>query len=137
MKCFLESSASAPALAAIAIFFAAMFGAISSARRDALVDSQHRSQDRARRRLLSHDVVAERLSRVSPASAGNPSSLAELIKAQPRNAELYSLRAMEDEQQLDFIAANPIGKPTSTTPPIRSALSSRWPISITAACVRG
>ena len=32
-------------------------------------------------------------------------ALAELIKAQPRNAELYSLRAMEDEQQLDFIAA--------------------------------
>ena len=28
-----------------------------------------------------------------------------LIKAQPHNAELYSLRAMEDEQQLDFTAA--------------------------------
>ena len=32
-------------------------------------------------------------------------ALAELIKTQPRNAELYSLRALEDEQQLDFTAA--------------------------------
>ena len=31
--------------------------------------------------------------------------LGTLIKAQPRNAELYSLRALEDEQQLDFNAA--------------------------------
>jgi hypothetical protein len=28
-----------------------------------------------------------------------------LIKSQPHNAELYSLRALEDEQQLDFTAA--------------------------------
>jgi tetratricopeptide (TPR) repeat protein len=32
-------------------------------------------------------------------------ALADLIKSQPRNAELYSLRALEDEQQLDFAAA--------------------------------
>ena len=32
-------------------------------------------------------------------------ALADLIKSQPRNAELYSLRALEDEQQLDFTAA--------------------------------
>ena len=32
-------------------------------------------------------------------------ALADLIKSQPRNAELYSLRALEDEQELDFIAA--------------------------------
>ena len=31
--------------------------------------------------------------------------LGNLIKAQPRNAELYSLRALEDEQQIDFTAA--------------------------------
>jgi hypothetical protein len=31
--------------------------------------------------------------------------LGELIKAQPAAAELYSLRALEDEQQLDFSAA--------------------------------
>ena len=32
-------------------------------------------------------------------------ALADLIKAQPRKAELYCLRAREDEQQLDFSAA--------------------------------
>ncbi len=32
-------------------------------------------------------------------------ALAGLIKTQPSNAELYSLRALEDEQQLDFTAA--------------------------------
>ncbi len=32
-------------------------------------------------------------------------ALGDLIKRQPRNAELYSLRASEDEQQLDFTAA--------------------------------
>ena len=32
-------------------------------------------------------------------------ALADLIKAQPRSADLYSLRALEDEQQLDFTAA--------------------------------
>ena len=32
-------------------------------------------------------------------------ALGDLIKAQPHNAELYSLRALEDEQQLDFVAA--------------------------------
>jgi predicted Zn-dependent protease len=31
--------------------------------------------------------------------------LADLIKSQPRNADLYSLRALEDEQQLDFVAS--------------------------------
>jgi tetratricopeptide (TPR) repeat protein len=32
-------------------------------------------------------------------------ALADLIKSQPHNADLYSLRAMEDEQQLDVTAA--------------------------------
>jgi predicted Zn-dependent protease len=32
-------------------------------------------------------------------------TLGELIKKQPKDAELYSLRALEDEQQLDFTAA--------------------------------
>ena len=39
-----------------------------------------------------------------PPSETRP-ALGELIKAQPHNAELYSLRALEDEQQLDFTAA--------------------------------
>ena len=32
-------------------------------------------------------------------------ALSGLIKTQPQNAELYSLRALEDEQQLDCAAA--------------------------------
>jgi len=32
-------------------------------------------------------------------------ALSELIKKQPKDGELYSLRALEDEQQLDFAAA--------------------------------
>jgi hypothetical protein len=32
-------------------------------------------------------------------------ALGELINAQPKNSDLYSLRALEDEQQLDFQAA--------------------------------
>jgi cellulose synthase operon protein C len=32
-------------------------------------------------------------------------AISELIKTQPHNAELYSLRALEDEQQLDSVAA--------------------------------
>ena len=32
-------------------------------------------------------------------------ALSEMIKAQPHNADLYSLRALEDEQQLDASAA--------------------------------
>jgi tetratricopeptide (TPR) repeat protein len=39
-----------------------------------------------------------------PPSETRP-ALTELIKAQPHNAELYSLRALEDEQQIDFTAA--------------------------------
>ena len=39
-----------------------------------------------------------------PPSETRP-ALSELIKAQPNSADLYSLRALEDEQQLDFTAA--------------------------------
>ena len=39
-----------------------------------------------------------------PPSETRP-ALGDLIKAQPKNADLYSLRALEDEQQLDFTAA--------------------------------
>ena len=39
-----------------------------------------------------------------PPSETRP-ALSELIKAQPKNADLYSLRALEDERQLDFSAA--------------------------------
>ena len=39
-----------------------------------------------------------------PPSETRP-ALGDLIKAQPKNSDLYSLRALEDEQQLDFTAA--------------------------------
>jgi predicted Zn-dependent protease len=39
-----------------------------------------------------------------PPSETRP-ALGELLKAQPKSADLYSLRALEDEQQLDFNAA--------------------------------
>jgi tetratricopeptide (TPR) repeat protein len=39
-----------------------------------------------------------------PPSETRP-ALTDLIRSQPRNADLYSLRALEDEQQLDFAAA--------------------------------
>ncbi len=39
-----------------------------------------------------------------PPSETRP-ALTDLIRTQPHNAELYSLRALEDEQQLDFTAA--------------------------------
>jgi cellulose synthase operon protein C len=39
-----------------------------------------------------------------PPSETRP-ALGNLIKSQPGNADLYSLRALEDEQQLDFVAA--------------------------------
>lgn len=39
-----------------------------------------------------------------PPSETRP-ALTQLIKSEPRNADLYSLRALEDEQQLDFNAA--------------------------------
>ena len=49
---------------------------------------------------LPHGAVAFR----RPPRETRP-ALGDLIKTQPRNAELYSLRALEDEQQLDFTAA--------------------------------
>lgn len=49
--------------------------------------------------LPSGDVAFRR-----PPSETRP-ALSDLIKVQPQNAELYSLRALEDEQQLDFSTA--------------------------------
>ena len=44
-------------------------------------------------------------------------ALGELIKAQPRNADLYSLRALEDEQQLDKrLGSSPAGQPLPVRP---------------------
>jgi len=44
-----------------------------------------------------------------PPSETRP-ALGELIKSEPRMPIFYSLRALEDEQQLDFSAAERIGR---------------------------
>ncbi len=105
MKYFLESSSRRLRLAALAVFFAAVFGAIGALGE---LPSWIRNIDAGtalegvffRMMALPNGAVAFR----RPPQETRP-ALAELIKAQPRNAELYSLRATEDEQQLDFIAA--------------------------------
>ena len=106
MKCFPESSSRRHLrLAALVIFFTGAFGAVAALGE---LPSWIRNIDAGtalegvffRMMLLPNGAVAFR----RPPQETRP-ALAELIKSQPRNAELYSLRAMEDEQQLDFIAA--------------------------------
>ena len=103
MKYFLESSSRRLRLAALSVFFAAVFGAVAALGE---LPSWIRNIDAStalegvffRMMSLPNGAVAFR----RPPQETRP-ALAELIKSQPRNAELYSLRAMEDEQQLDFI----------------------------------
>ncbi len=92
-------------LAALATFFAAIFGAVAALGE---LPAWIRNIDAStvlegvffRMMSLPNGAVAFR----RPPSETRP-ALADLIKSQPHNAELYSLRAMEDEQQLDFTAA--------------------------------
>ena len=105
MKYFLESSSRRMRLAALATFFAAICGAVAAFGE---LPSWIRNIDASsalegvffRMMSLPNGAVAFRRlpSETRPA-------LADLIKSQPHNAELYSLRAMEDEQQLDSTAA--------------------------------
>ena len=105
MKYFLDSSFGRVRLIALAIFFAALGWSISALGE---LPSWIRNIDASsaieavffRMMSLPNGAVAFR----RPPSETRP-ALAGLIKAQPRNAELYSLRALEDEQQLDFPAA--------------------------------
>ena len=55
-----------------------------------------------------------------PPSETRP-ALSELIKNQPKSADLYSLRALEDEQQLDFTAAESDWKSYADNTPSRAA----------------
>jgi len=92
-------------LAALAILFAAIFGAVAALGE---LPSWIRNIDAStalegvffRMMSLPNGAVAFR----RPPHETRP-ALADLIKLQPHNAELYSLRALEDEQQLDFTAA--------------------------------
>ena len=92
-------------LGALAVFVAAIFGAVTALGE---LPSWIRNIDAStalegvffRMMSLPNGAVAFR----RPPSETRP-ALADLIKSQPHNAELYSLRALEDEQQLDFTAA--------------------------------
>ena len=92
-------------LSALAVLFAAVFGAVAALGE---LPSWIRNIDAStalesaffRMMSLPNGAVAFR----RPPSETRP-ALGELIKGQPHNAELYSLRALEDEQQLDFTAA--------------------------------
>jgi len=92
-------------LATLVTFFAAICGAVAAFGE---LPSWIRNIDAStalegvffRMMALPNGAVAFR----RPPSETRP-ALADLIKSQPHNAELYSLRAMEDEQQLDSTAA--------------------------------
>jgi tetratricopeptide (TPR) repeat protein len=105
LKYFLESSSRRMRLVALAIMFAAIFGAVAALGE---LPSWIRNIDAStalegvffRMMSLPNGAVGFR----RPPRETRP-ALADLIRSQPRNAELYSLRALEDEQQLDFTAA--------------------------------
>jgi tetratricopeptide (TPR) repeat protein len=105
LKYFLESSLRRTRLLAVLVVIAAMGGTISALGE---LPSWIRNIEEStaleavffRMMSLPHGAVAFR----RPPSETRP-ALADLIKTQPRNADLYSLRALEDEQQLDFKAA--------------------------------
>jgi len=92
-------------LSALAVLFAAVFGAVAALGE---LPSWIRNIDAStalesaffRMMSLPNGAVGFR----RPPRETRP-ALTDLIKSQPHNAELYSLRAMEDEQQLDFTAA--------------------------------
>jgi cellulose synthase operon protein C len=105
LKCFLESRSRRMHLAALAIFFAGIFGAVAA---PAELPLWIRNIDPGTAlegvffRMMSLPKGAVEFRR--PPRETRP-ALDNLIQSQPRQAELYSLRAMEDEQQLDFTAA--------------------------------
>ena len=109
MKYFLNSSSNSTSrrvrLVALAVFAAAFGGTVSALGE---LPSWIRNIDAGTAieavffRMMSLPTGAIAFRR--PPQETRP-ALADLLKTQPRNAELYSLRALEDEQQLDFTAA--------------------------------
>ncbi len=105
MKCFLDSSCRRMRLLALAVFIAAVGGTVSALGE---LPSWIRNIEAGsaveavffRMMSLPNGAVAFR----RPPRETRP-ALADLIKTQPHSGELYSLRALEDEQQLDFTAA--------------------------------
>jgi predicted Zn-dependent protease len=105
LKYFLDSPARRIRLFALAAFVAAIGGAVSAVGE---LPSWMRNIEANTAveavffRMMSLPTGAVAFRR--PPRETRP-ALTDLIKGQPRNAELYSLRALEDEQQLDFAAA--------------------------------
>src|ERR1035441_5490567 len=105
LKYFLDSPTRRIRLVALAVFFAAICATVS-ARGE--LPSWIRNIEAStsleavffRMMSLPNGAVAFR----RPPRETRP-ALTDLIKTQPRGADLYSLRALEDEQQLDFTAA--------------------------------
>jgi tetratricopeptide (TPR) repeat protein len=105
LKYFLNSPSRRGRLLALAIFVAAIGGTVSALGELPwwIRNIEASSAVEAaffRMMSLANGAVAFR----RPPRETRP-ALGDLIKAQPRSAELYSLRALEDEQQLDFTAA--------------------------------
>ncbi len=105
MKCFLDLRLRRIRLALLAVFAVAIGGAIAAMGelpawiRNVEANSAIEAAF-FRMMPLPNGAVAFR----RPPRETRP-ALGELIKSQPRQADLYSLRALEDEQQLDFTAA--------------------------------
>jgi predicted Zn-dependent protease len=105
LKYFLDSSARRVRLMAFAVFMAAIGCAVSALGE---LPPWIRNIDAGTAiesvffRMMS--LPSGAISFRRPPSETRP-ALGDLINTQPRNAELYSLRALEDEQQLDFNAA--------------------------------
>jgi cellulose synthase operon protein C len=105
LKYFLESSSWRMRLAVLPVLIAAAFGAAAALGE---LPSWLRNIDAStalegvffRMMSLPNGAVPFR----RPPRETRP-ALGDLIKSQPHNADLYSLRALEDEQQLDFTAA--------------------------------
>jgi predicted Zn-dependent protease len=104
LKCFLDSPTRRIRLLALALFLAlgltaSGFGGLPSWIRN--IDASTALEAVFFRMMpLSDGAVAFR----RPPRETRP-ALTDLIKTQPRTADLYSLRALEDEQELDFTAA--------------------------------
>jgi cellulose synthase operon protein C len=105
LKYFLESSSRRMRLAAPSVLVAAILGAVAAFGE---LPSWIRNIDASTVlegvffRMMSLPNGAAPFRR--PPAETRP-ALGALIKSQPQNADLYSLRALEDEQQLDFMAA--------------------------------
>jgi cellulose synthase operon protein C len=105
LKCFLDSSQRRIRFVAIAILLIAVGVSVSAVGE---LPSWIRNVDASTAlegvffRMMSLPSSAVNFRR--PPRETRP-ALGDLIKSQPHNAELYSLRALEDEQQLDFTAA--------------------------------